>query len=82
MDSFISKQFDSKIIDCFHFFTEPSDIVRVNISLNDKHDKVVFETMSRIPLAHTMPLEQFLNTPIDALKIIAKGLCQEIRIVG
>tara|TARA_R100000315_G_C5197800_1_gene115949 strand:+ start:284 stop:448 length:165 start_codon:yes stop_codon:yes gene_type:complete len=54
----------------------------VSISLNDRQDEVVFETISRIPLAHKMSLEQFLNTPIDALKAIAKGLYKEMRVVG
>ena len=82
MDSSTRSQFDSKIIDCFHFFSDPLEPVRVSISLNDRQDEVVFETISRIPLAHKMSLEQFLTTPIDALKAIAKGLYKEMRVVG
>jgi hypothetical protein len=48
------------------------------------HDQrnVVFETYSVIPLAHKMSLEQFLNTPVESLKSMAKGLCREMRVVG
>ena len=82
MDSTTRKQFDNKIIDCFHSFSDPLDRVRVTTTLNKAEDAVVFQTLSRIPLAHEMPLERFLNTPTEALKAIAKGLYKEIRVVG
>ena len=81
MDSSARNQFDSKIIDCFHSFSDPIDGVRVTISLNDKEDEVVFETISQIPVAHRMSVEQFLNAPIAALKAIAKSLYKDIRVV-
>ena len=75
-------QFDQKILECFHAFTEPNDSVRIRMSLDQDQRNVVFETYSVIPLAHKMSLEQFLNTPVQSLKTMAKGLCREMRIVG
>ena len=82
MDSITRQQFDSKIIDCFHSFSDPLDLVRVTVSLNKAEDADVLQTLSKIPLAHEMSVEQFLHTPTDALKAIAKGLYKEMRIVG
>ena len=75
-------QFDQKMLECFYCFSAPNDTIMVAITINDKKDTVTFETISRIPLAHKMSVEQFLNTPVDALKAIAKGLYKEMRIVG
>lgn len=75
-------QFDQKILECFHAFTEPNDSVRIRMSLDQDQRNVVFETYSAIPLAHKMSLEQFLNTPVESLKSMAKGLCREMRVVG
>lgn len=75
-------QFDQKILECFHAFTEPNDSVRIRMSLDQDQRNVVFETYSTIPLAHKMSLEQFLNTPVESLKSMAKGLCREMRVVG
>jgi|TARA_R100000951_G_scaffold17821_2_gene14190 hypothetical protein len=75
-------QFDQKILECFHAFTDPNDSVRIRMSLDQDQRNVVFETYSTIPLAHKMSLEQFLNTPVESLKSMAKGLCREMRVVG
>tara|TARA_R100001510_G_C7636046_1_gene194190 strand:+ start:363 stop:596 length:234 start_codon:yes stop_codon:yes gene_type:complete len=75
-------QFDQKILECFHAFTDPNDSVRIKMSLDQEQRNVVFETHSIIPLAHKMSLEQFLNTPVESLKSMAKGLCREMRVVG
>ena len=89
MDRNTRLQFEDKIIDCFHFFTDPLDPVRVSIRLNELEDEVVFEAnrlgplaTRQIPIAHTKSVEQFLNTPIDTLRAIAKGLGKEMRVVG
>ncbi len=55
-------QFDQKILECFHAFTDPNDSVRIRMSLDQDQRNVIFETYSTIPLAHKMSLEQFLNT--------------------
>ena len=75
-------QFDQKILECFHAFTDPNDSVRIRMLLDQDQRNVVFETYSTIPLAHKMSLEQFLNTPVESLKSMAKGLCREMRVVG
>ena len=75
-------QFDQKILECFHAFTDPNDSVRIRMSLDQDQRNVIFETYSTIPLAHKMSLEQFLNTPVESLKSMAKGLCREMRVVG
>tara|TARA_R110001583_G_scaffold67906_1_gene193755 strand:- start:119 stop:352 length:234 start_codon:yes stop_codon:yes gene_type:complete len=75
-------QFDQKILECFHSFTDPKDLIRIRISLDHEERYVIFETYSVIPLAHKMLLEQFLNTPVESLKTMAKSLCREMRVVG
>tara|TARA_R110002167_G_scaffold255104_1_gene461426 strand:- start:661 stop:897 length:237 start_codon:yes stop_codon:yes gene_type:complete len=75
-------EFESKMVTCFHFFSEPNDHVKIKINLDKDHRNVIFETYSTIPIANKMSIEQFLNTPVDTLKAIAKGLYKDIKVVG
>ncbi len=72
-------EFDQKMLDCFHAFSDPKDLVIIKLSLDEDQRSVIMETNSAIPLAHKMPIEQFLNTPVATLKSIAKGLYKDIR---
>ena len=72
-------EFDQKMLDCFHYFSDPKDPVTIKLSLDEEQRNVIMETDTAIPLAHKMPVEQFLNTSVTTLKCIAKGLYKDIR---
>ena len=74
-------ELDQKMLDCFHCFSDPNDRVVVRMSLDNEKKSLTIETNSKIPVAHKMSVEQFLNTSQSSLKAIAKGLYKDIKAV-
>ncbi len=71
--------FEIKMMACFHVFSDPTDSVKVSISMDEEGRYVTFQTQSAIINAHQMTIEQFLNTPETSLKAIVKGLYRDLQ---
>ena len=72
-------EFENKMMACFHVFSDPTDPVKVSISMDEEGRYVTFQTHTVIINAHQMTIEQFLNTPEESLKAIVKGLYKDLQ---
>ena len=72
-------EFDEKMVSVLFCLTDPSDPCNIVISLDQDVDVVILETISVIPVAHKMSLEQFLNMPDQTIKQLGKELQSSLK---
>ena len=72
-------EFDEKMVAVLFCLTDPADPCNIVISLDQDVDVVILETKSVIPIAHKMPLEQFLNMPEQSINQLGKELQSSLR---
>ena len=65
---------ENKIISCLFWLSDPNNGAEVEIAIDEKNKLIQIQSIQRIVLAHSIPIDNFMNMPID----IFCNLCRSI----